>query len=119
MKCPRCQATQKQYKAGFNPSGSQRYRCGECNQVYTPDPTPRGYPAEMRMLALRLYMEGNSQRAIGRILKIAQQTVANWISDYVAQLPPAPVPKKPQNAELDELYTFVQRKKTKSTSRPS
>ena len=68
------------------------------------------------MLALRLYMEGNSQRAIGRILKVSQQSVANWIDAYVDQLPPAPVPDKPQNAELDELYTFVQQKKTKSTS---
>ena len=69
------------------------------------------------MLALRLYMEGNSQRAIGRILKVSQQSVANWISDYVDKLPPAPMPEKPQDAELDELYTFVQKKKTKSTSR--
>jgi transposase len=73
----------------------------------------------MRMLAMRLYMEGNSQRAIGRILKIGQQTVANWIDDYVDRLPPAPVPEKPQEAELDELYTFLKQKKTQSTSRRS
>jgi transposase len=61
-------------------------------------------------------VEGNSQRAIGRILKVSQQSVANWISAYVDKLPPAPVPEKPQDAELDELYTFLQKKKTKSTS---
>jgi transposase len=61
-------------------------------------------------------MEGNSQRAIGRILKVSQQSVANWISDYVDKLPPAPVPEKSQDAELDELYSFVQQKKTRSTS---
>jgi transposase len=61
-------------------------------------------------------MEGNSQRAIGRILKVSQQSVANWISAYVDKLPPAPVPEKPQDAELDELYSFVQQKKTRSTS---
>jgi transposase len=69
------------------------------------------------MLALRLYVEGNSQRAIGRVLKVSQQSVANWISDYVDKLPPAPVPEKPQDAELDELYTFLQKKKTESISR--
>ena len=68
------------------------------------------------MLALRLYVEGNSQRAIGRILGVSQQSVANWINDYVDKLPPAPMPVKPQDAELDELYTFVQKKKTKSIS---
>jgi len=62
-------------------------------------------------------MEGNSQRAIGRILRVSQQSVANWINAYVDKLPPAPVPEKPQEAELDELYSFVQKKKTKSTSR--
>jgi transposase len=69
------------------------------------------------MLALRLYVEGNSQRAIGRILRISQQTVANWLDDYIDKLPPAPVPEKPHEVELDELYTFLQKKKTKSTSR--
>ena len=113
----RCQAYQKQYKAGFNPSGSQRYRCGICNRVYTPQPKPRGYSSDLHMLALRLYVEGNSLRAIGRILKINQQTVANWISDYVDKLPPAPLPEKPQDVELDELYTYLEKKKTKSTSR--
>jgi transposase len=69
------------------------------------------------MLALRLYVEGNSQRAIGRILKVSQQSVANWISDYVEKLPPALLPEKPQDVELDELYTFLEKKKTKSTIR--
>jgi transposase-like protein len=118
MKCPRCHASQKQWKAGLNASGSQRYRCGECKRVYTPEPTPKGYPPEVRMLALRLYVEGNSQRAIGRILKLGQQTVANWVAEYADKLPPAPLPDKPQDAELDELYTFLGRKKTKSTSQP-
>jgi transposase len=73
----------------------------------------------MHMLAMRLYLEGNSQRAIGRILKIGQQTVANWVEAYVDKLPPASMPEQPQEAELDELYTFLQKKKTKSTSQRS
>jgi len=116
MKCPRCQANQKQYKAGFNPSGSQRYRCGECNRVYTPQPLAQGYSSEKRMLAIRMYVEGSSQRSIGRILQVSPQTVANWINAYTSKLPPAQVPQKPRIAELDEMYTFVKQKKTKSTS---
>ncbi|MBE7534510.1 MAG: helix-turn-helix domain-containing protein [Anaerolineales bacterium] len=76
----------------------------------------KGYPKETRMLALRMYVEGSSQRSIARILKVSPQSVSNWINVYVAQLPPAPVPRKPRVAELDELYTFLKRKKTKSTS---
>ena len=116
MKCPRCASIVKQYRSGFNPSGSQRYRCGVCNRVYTPTPKLNGYPPEIRMLALRMYVEGNSQRAIARILKISPQSVANWVGAYVDKLPPAKQPTNLNVAELDELYTFLGDKKTDSTS---
>ena len=116
MNCPKCSSEVKQYRSGFNPSGSQRYRCGVCNRVYTPEPKLNGYPQETRMLALRMFVEGNSQRAIARILKISPQSVANWINAYVDKLPPAEQPRKPDIAELDELYTFLGDKKTGYTS---
>jgi transposase-like protein len=88
MKCLHCNAEVKQYKSGYNRSGSWRYRCGVCKRAYTPKPTkPLGYPADMQMLAVRMYLEGNSQRAIGRILRVSQQSVANWIQAYVESLP--------------------------------
>ena len=116
MKCPKCQSRVKQYRAGFNPSGSQRHRCGVCNRVYTPKPNLNGYPPETRLLAIRMYVEGNSQRAIGRILKVCQQSVANWIAAYVEKLPPAERPENLNVVELDELYTFIGDKKTELTS---
>ena len=116
MSCPSCHSTKKQYKSGFNRSGSQRYRCGICNRAYTPEPKENGYSSEMRLLALRMYIEGNSTRAIGRILQVSPQSVGNWVSAYVDSLPEAARPKEVQTAELDELYTFIGNKKTKSTS---
>ena len=116
MRCPRCQSREKQSKAGFNRSGSQKYRCGECYTVYTPEPKPNGYPAETRMLAIRMYVEGSSYGSIGRILQVNPQSVANWVSQYTAKLPSAPMPNKVKKAELDELYTFIGKKKTKSMS---
>ncbi len=65
------------------------------------------------MLALRMYVEGSSQRSIARILKVSPQSVSNWINAYVAH---SASPSQAQSAELDELYTFLKRKKTKSTS---
>ena len=116
MKCPRCQSNTRQVKNGFNGSGSQKYRCNECQAVYTPEPKENGYPAETRLLAIRMYVEGSSYRSIARILKVNPQSIVNWVSDYTASLPPAPMPNKVKNAELDELYTFIGEKKTKSTS---
>ena len=100
-------------KAGFNHSGSQRYKCGECRRAYTPEANQKGYTSETRMLALRMYVEGSSQCAIARILKISPQSVSNWINSYVSQLPLAPKPRKPKVAELDELYIFLKQKKNK------
>ena len=116
MKCPKCKSTRRQVKNGLNPSGSQKYRCQECKAIYTLEPNPNGYPAETRLLAIRMYVEGNSYNAIGRILKVNPQSVVNWVKEYTAHLPAAPVPETPRTAELDELYTFIGKKKTKSTS---
>lgn len=66
------------------------------------------------MLAIRMYVEGSSYGSIARILKVNPQSVANWVGQYTAKLPAAPVPRKVKKAELDELYTFIGEKKTKS-----
>ena len=60
-------------------------------------------------------VEGSSYGSIARVLKVNPQSVANWVNQYTAKLPAAPVPKKVRKAELDELYTYVGEKKTKST----
>ena len=116
MKCPRCQLQEKQYKVGFNLSGSQKYRCYKCGKNYTPKPNQNGYPAEVRLKAIQLYLEGNSFRSIQRLLKVNHQSVANWVRAYSERLPDAQVPEKPKVAELDELFTFIGKKKTSSIS---
>ncbi len=116
MKCPNCTTTKRQVKNGLNPSGSQKYKCNECQTVYTPEPKPNGYPEETRLLAVRMYVEGNSYHAIARILKVSPQSVVNGVKAYTAQLPAAPLPDKIKAAELDELYTFISKKKMKFMS---
>lgn len=83
--------------------------------MYTPKPKQHGYGEDIRLLAIRMYVEGSSYGSIGRVLKVNPQSVANWVSQYTAKLPNAPLPTKVKRAELDELYTFVGKKKTKST----
>jgi hypothetical protein len=63
-----------------------------------------------------MYVEGNSYNAVGRILKLNPQSVVNWVKAYTMSLTAAPVPDRPRTAELDELYTFIGKKKTKSIS---
>ena len=103
-------------KAGHNPSGSQRYQCKRCKRHSTFEPQAHGYAEATREQALRLYLEGNGLRRIGRLLQVHHQTVANWINARHATLPSQPPqPETAAVVELDELYTFVASKKTNST----
>jgi len=61
-------------------------------------------------------VDGMNLRRTGRQLSVHHQSVANWVKAYAEKLPPAPVPEKVDNAEMDELFTFIGNKKTGSTS---
>ena len=74
------------------------------------------YSDEMRLQAVKLYVDGMNYRRIARHLGVDHKTVMNWVDDYIAHLPDAPVPEEVNNAELDELFTFIADKKTSSTS---
>ena|SRR5260221_9067082 len=119
--CPYCQKSEHQVKAGLNASGSQRYRCQECQRRYTPHPKPRGYGEQVRQKALQHYVDGMNLRRIGRTLGIDHHTVINWVNAPAASVPDSPpLPSKaPQVCELDELFSFVGDKKTKLTLSPT
>ncbi|MEJ2748419.1 MAG: helix-turn-helix domain-containing protein [Anaerolineae bacterium] len=85
--CPKCFKNQQQIKDGFTPAGSQRYRCKLCGCRYTPEAKDWGYSEEIRLIALRLHLEGHSLRAISRALDVNHQSVANWINDFTAYMP--------------------------------
>jgi transposase-like protein len=116
MQCPYCKRKDHQVKAGRNVSGSQRYRCQHCQRNYTPEPKAHGYGDEVRFQAVRMYVDGTNLRRVGRQVGVNHQSVANWVKAYAHRLPPAPVPEQVETAELDELFTFIKHKKTKSTS---
>jgi hypothetical protein len=50
------------------------------------------------------------------LLNIHHQTAANWLAELADHLPPAPLPEEVEIGELDEMYTFVEDKKTDTTS---
>ena len=87
-----------------------------CGKKYTPAPKDRGYSDEVRQRAVEMYVDGNNLRRIGRQLGVSPQSVANWVKAHTAQLPTAPQPNEADVVEMDELHTFIERKKTKPTS---
>ena len=117
QKCAKCQAENKQWKSGFTGSGSQRYQCQVCGHRYTPKAKEHGYPQSVRGAAIKLYVDGMNFRRIARQLGVNHQSVINWINAYIDSLPEQiPQPQRVTTIEMDELFSFVGNKKTKSTS---
>jgi transposase-like protein len=88
----------------------------QCGCKYTPEPKQHGYPEEVRKQALQLYVDGMNLRRIGRHLGLHHRTISLWVKASAASLPELPLPKEVKVAEMDELFTFIGRKKTGSTS---
>lgn len=123
--CPSCGETTKQHRAGKNLTGTLRRECRHCGRTYTPMPKHHGYELDLRRQALKLYVDGMNLRRIARHLDVNPQTVANWVNAAAANLPAPPLPKERQGEpvvetlELDELFTFVTKKKKLPTSLPA
>jgi transposase len=139
LACPHCHSQDRQVKNGYSLSGTKKIKCQICNKTYTKDPKPyRGHPPEVKLEAIKLYIDGVNFRRIGRILGVHNQTVINWVNAYhqkqKEQNPNFPHENPADSAfntqiqndrtqsrslevvEGDELYTFVSDKKTMSTS---
>jgi len=116
MKCPKCHETTNQRKCGKTSAGSQRYSCKHCKTKYTPIQKERGYSDELRLQAVRMYVDGINYRRIGRHLNVHYTSVINWVKAFAAQLPDAPLPEDLHTIELDELFTFIETKKSASSS---
>ena len=82
-----------------------------CGCKYTPEKKHHSYDEEFRKKAVQLYVDGMNLRRIGRQLGVHHQSVANWAKAHAEKLPEAPVPEKVENAEMDELFTFIWDKK--------
>ena len=56
--------------------GKQEYQCKECKRKFIRE---LNYDEEFKRKAIQIFYEGNSERAVGRIMKINKSTVYNWI----------------------------------------
>ncbi|MEO5952787.1 MAG: IS1 family transposase, partial [Chloroflexia bacterium] len=115
--CPYCGTNSRVLKAGLNGTGSQRMRCELCHRYFTPNPKPMGHDPKLKETAIRLYLEGMSFRGVGRVLGVNFQSVINWVNQAHEELPHKVEDQTPsESVELDELFTFVGKKRGKPTS---
>jgi transposase-like protein len=115
VQCPHCHSDKRQIKSGHTRFGSQRFRCTSCRKDYTPQPKPQGHASEVRQQAVRLSLEGLSQRKVARILGVAQQSVGNWLAQAHQRVQAQALAACDSVVEMDELYTFDKAKKGKKT----
>ena len=112
MQCPKCQSSHNK-KNGFR-RGKQSYKCKDCGYQFVENPISRKYPPEVKQICLKMYLNGLGFRAIARVTDIDHTTIINWVKEEGEKLPDDALEEEiPEITEIDELQTFVGRKKNK------
>jgi len=113
--CRVCKSTHS-VKNGTNRCGNAHYHCKDCGAYRVLKPK-QAYSETEQQTVLRACLERCSLRGIARIFVIARQTVAQWFKAHVQKLPDVKetlLPATPDDVlELDEIWSFVQKKKQK------
>ena len=112
MKCPECNSKHIR-KNGKNKQHKQKYICVDCSRQFILDYEPhKGYSDEFRKECLTMYANGMGLRAIARVKNIHHTTLIHWVKTVAQLLPNAYSPEvSPEVGELDELETFIGKKK--------
>lgn len=113
--CKRCDSSQT-HKNG-HVRKMQRHKCRSCGYSFTQTP-PRGESMEKKLTALTLYASGLSINKIAGLLKVSPPAVLRWIRKLGSSLCPKPQPTDGQVLimQLDEMWHYLQSKKTNSGS---
>jgi len=110
MKCPKCNS-EHNVKNGIVLE-RQRYKCKSCNYNYSVERRSNDKDSTLKRFALSMYLEGLGFRSIGRLLKVSHVSVINWIKLYGQTIKAIRNDKPVEIAEMDEIHTYVGRKKT-------
>ena len=109
MLCRKC-GGERSVKNGHH-HGRQRYKCKSCGFQFTQE-QPHGKAIETKCLAIILYVNGLSFRAIAKIVKVSHKAVHDWVKAFGLETYEKPHPKEQVIVELDEMWHFLNAKKT-------
>ena len=113
MNCPKC-ISEDYVKNGIK-YNKQRYRCKKCGCNFTQS-HKHGASLEIKLQALKLYLEGMGFRAIGRILNVSNVTVLYWIRTLGKSIKAHVQTQMPDDIrhvdsiEMDEMWHFTKKK---------
>ncbi|MDZ8188424.1 MAG: IS1 family transposase [Nostoc sp. ChiSLP02] len=112
MKCPRCASTH--IRKNGKKLSKQNHICVNCGRQFIDSYEKQGYPEEIKKECLEMYVNGSGFRAIQRVKKVHHTTVINWVREMGNTLPNSPEYNEiPEITQVDELETFVGKKKNK------
>ena len=99
--------------------GKQRYQCRGCGKNQIDGDRREKYDNKVRYMALAMYLNSVGFRSIGRVLGVSFQLVHHWVkkAGELVEEEAAKLPNPPKDIailEMDELYTFIQKKAGKS-----
>ena len=110
MQCPKCNSDD--YTNDGIVKSKQRYKCKKCNYRYTVQIKSTAKPKELKRLSLILYLEGLGFRSIGRILKVSNVSILNWIRGFGKSVLELKSDDEIEVVEMDEMHTYIGQKKT-------
>ena len=120
LKCKHCGSKCK-VKNGYV-NGKQRYKCKGCGKTYREGDLRERYTNEKRLKVIKWYLEGAGIMSIERMEGVPNPLIIKWIRKFSkilkARLNEIEIPedaKKISIIELDELFSYCQKKLTKST----
>lgn len=112
LHCPNCQGT-KIVKNGIKSYGKQNYLCKTCNRQFIGDHnlTYRGWASCIVAKILLLLARNVGIRDIAEIEKVSVKKVLSVLVNFNQEI--LPKLKKYQSLQVDEVWTFVGKKKNK------
>lgn len=112
VKCKKC-GKDKVVKSGIN-KGIQRYQCRVCHTNFIEGDRRTNNNTEMKSLVALLYSQGKgSYGFIGKLLNKSRSTIYRWVKETALGLPDPVIDENIKEIEIDELWHFLNRKKTK------
>jgi insertion element IS1 protein InsB len=108
MQCQYCRKNCQ--KAGRQKNGAQKLYCVACRKYQQKIYRNKAYEGRTDRMISALVCEGVGIRGIGRILKIATNTVLGRIKTIAMSIEKPLIPKDQPAFEVDELWTYIGRK---------
>jgi len=110
--CPHCHRS-KVVKNGKSRAGVQRLFCKHCHKHFQQDYLYWGANPVNKKMIIRMLQRGNGIRDCSHILQVSKQCVSNCLISQFEQARPKEVVGSYEQVQVDELWTYVHKKKNK------